>query len=395
MNIAWSGQHTRGKALNVLIAALALLKLHGKLGNVHVSVLGAGSRTLVWKKKVLKCGLSGVVSWYGWRSRDEAVAIVSQADVFAITSLRDLTSTVLLEALSHGKPVICLDHCGFSDIVDETCGIKIPVGRAREVIQGFADAILRLQDQSLRDRLSAGALKRAKEYEWGRKKSLLSSWLKPEWRKLIICSYACSPYRGSEPGMGWNYLKIVAEGREVWVVIEEEKWRMDIERYLREHPIELENVHWVFVRKFRARMLRKLWPPSYYWFYRLWQLKVYGVACKLHRVIKFDAAYQMNMVTFREPGYLWKLPIPFIWGPVGGLGYMDMRLWGLMDFRGSTEYLVRNFINWLHCHLMRRPRLAANKAASTGILMAATSENKREMKKLWDVDAKIMCEIGV
>mgnify|MGYP003334468677 CR=1 FL=1 len=37
-----------------------------------------------------------------------------------------------------GKPVICLDHCGFADVVNDTCGIKIPIGTPSNVIAGFA-----------------------------------------------------------------------------------------------------------------------------------------------------------------------------------------------------------------------------------------------------------------
>ncbi len=46
---------------------------------------------------------------------------------FVITSLKDLTSTVLLEALAQGVPVICPDHCGFADVVTGECGLKIPM----------------------------------------------------------------------------------------------------------------------------------------------------------------------------------------------------------------------------------------------------------------------------
>lgn len=389
MKIIWSGIHERRKALPVLLKSIAPLK------DVQLCVLGEGSQTKQWKKMAHRLGIDNLIAWHGWLPKEEAVKIVDDADIFVITSLHDLTSTVLLEALSLGKPVICLDHCGFTDVVDESCGIKIPIGKPKAVVEGFAAAIRRLMDPAFRERLSQGALRRASEYAWSKKQATLAGWLKPEWEKIVVGCYACSPYRGSEPGMGWNYLRAVAEGREVWAIVEKEKWQKDIEKFLAEHPNEMKSVHWVFIRKRRARLLRKLWPPSYYWFYRLWQKQAYQVALGLHRAIGFDAAYQMNMVTFREPGYLWKLPMPFIWGPVGGLGYTDHRLLGLMGPFGAMEYAVRNVINWLHCHLMLRPRNAAVKAAATGTLIAATSENRREMQKLWGVDAKVLCEIGV
>ena len=100
------------------------------------------------------------------------------------------------------------------------------------------------------------------------------------------------------------------------------------------------------------------------------------------------------MVGFREPGYLWKLQIPFVWGPVGGLGQTDWRLFGLLSVSGKIEFFFRNVINWAHARFLLRPRKAARKAAATQTLVAATSENQREMKRLWGVDSRVLCEVG-
>lgn len=389
LRIAWSGQHTCGKALNVLIMAL-----RSHMQDVAVDILGDGKCRKRFARLAVSLGVDRMIKWHGWLSKDMAQSIVHQADIFVITSVRDLTSTVLLEALSLGKPVVCLDHCGFSDVVDESCGVKIPVGKPKDVIKGFARAIERLKDDGLRRRLSEGARRRARKYAWTEKCKYLQAIYGVQGKKVVVADYACSPYRGSEPGMGWNYLKAIAAENEVWAIVEEEKWKEDIEKYLVENPEEMKNVHWEFIHKPRARLLRKIWPPSYYWFYRVWTWRAYKRALALHKEVHFDIAHQLNMVTFREPGYLWKLPIRFVWGPVGGLGYTDVRLFGLLGIVGSIEFAARNIINWLHCHCMRRPRLAALKAAATGSLIAATSENQREMRNLWGVDSVVMCEIG-
>lgn len=389
MKIAWSGQHTRGKALNVALSAAKAIN------GVSLNVLGDGRLNKKYHAIAKRLGIDERITWHGWLPKAEARKVVQGSDIFVITSLRDLTSTVLLEALSEGKPVVCLDHCGFSDVVDETCGIKIPVGKPKDVIEGFANAFEKLKDDDYRKALSAGALKRAAGYQWVKKWDTLKDIYGEGGKKVLVSVYACSPHRGSEPGMGWSYLKLIADRNEVWAIVEEEKWRKDIEKYLSEHPGEMKSVHWTFIHKPRARLLRKIWPPSYYWFYRIWQWKVYKKAVSLHREIKFDIVHQLNMVGYREPGYLWKLNAPFVWGPVGGLGYTDIRLFPLLGFVGSLEFFARNVINWLQCHLMRRPKLAARKAAQTGVLIAATLENQREAKKLWGVDSTVLCEIGV
>ncbi|MBM9532177.1 hypothetical protein JWG42_18650, partial [Desulfoprunum benzoelyticum] len=54
--------------------------------------------------------------------------------------------------------------------------------------------------------------------------------------KVLISAYACSPYKGSEPGVGWGFVAELAKHHDLWVIVEEEKFRADIERYLDENP---------------------------------------------------------------------------------------------------------------------------------------------------------------
>ena len=88
--------------------------------------------------------------------------------------------------------------------------------------------------------------------------------------KVLISAYACSPYKVSEPGVGWGFVHALAELHELHVIVEEEKFRGDIERWLTEHPDFATKTTFHFLRKRRNRWLRKLWPPSYYWYYREW-----------------------------------------------------------------------------------------------------------------------------
>ena len=213
--------------------------------------------------------------------------------------------------------------------------------------------------------------------------------------KLIVSCYSCSPTRGSEPGMGWGYLRAAAQHHDIWALVDGWEFEEELTAYHKAHPAELKRVHFIFIPNKPRPLLRKLWPPSYYWLYNAWHRRAYKVAKRLHEKIHFDAAWQLSMVTFREPGYLWKLPIPFIWGPVGALGYTDVRLLPLLGWLGGVEFLVRNAINWWQCRTLSRPRLAARKAAACGALFAATSANASEMKHLWGVDAQVLCEIGL
>jgi glycosyltransferase involved in cell wall biosynthesis len=211
--------------------------------------------------------------------------------------------------------------------------------------------------------------------------------------KVLISAYACSPYKGSEPGVGWGFVSALAKHHDLWIIVEEEKFRADIERYLGENPEFAESVHFFFLKKRRNRLLRKLWPPSYYWYYRRWHDEAYGLGQRLHREIGFDLAHQLTMVGFREPGYLWKLGIPFVWGPVGGMGLFPWRFLPQVGLYGAFYYLGYNLLNLWQMRFGRRPRRAAW-VAGPG-LITATPENQRGTEKYWQCPSTLVSEVGL
>ena len=164
LRILWSGVFEHHKALHLLLMAL------GKVSSgvdFRIRILGSGPLKKRWKRMAGKYRIENHFSWMGWLSHAEALAQYEWADVFVFTSLRDTCGTVVLEALSRGVPVICLDHQGVGDVITDQCGIKIPVTRPKEVVAGLKDAIVRLaNDRTRLQVLSAAALARARQYLW-------------------------------------------------------------------------------------------------------------------------------------------------------------------------------------------------------------------------------------
>ena len=108
LKICWSGLHVPRKSLNLLLEAMAMLKNPDKM---ELHIIGEGECTRKWKYLSKKLGLKNII-WHGWVEKTEAMEIMSACDVFVITSLSDATSTVLLEALSMGLPVVATNHLG-------------------------------------------------------------------------------------------------------------------------------------------------------------------------------------------------------------------------------------------------------------------------------------------
>jgi glycosyltransferase involved in cell wall biosynthesis len=100
---------------------------------------------------------------------EKAMQQFDWADLYVFTSLRDAGATVVVEALGHGVPVICLDHSGARDVVTDQCGVKIPVRTPRDAVSDLLDAIVRIAAEPNRlHALSHGAVERARMYLWER-----------------------------------------------------------------------------------------------------------------------------------------------------------------------------------------------------------------------------------
>jgi glycosyltransferase involved in cell wall biosynthesis len=172
LRLVWSGLHLPGKALPLLLRALAKL---GPKVDWRLAILGEGPCTARWRRLAGRLGLAPRCDWLGWLRREAALEQIRRSHLLVVTSLKDLTSTVLLEALSSGVPVLCPDHCGFTNVVTPSCGVRIPISSPRQLEEDLAREIGALErDEGRRRRLAAGATRRVRDLGWAAKRERLS-----------------------------------------------------------------------------------------------------------------------------------------------------------------------------------------------------------------------------
>jgi glycosyltransferase involved in cell wall biosynthesis len=132
---------------------------------------------------------------------------------------------------------------------------------------------------------------------------------------VLISAYACQPDKGSEPEVGWNWVRQIARFHDVWVITRASN-RKHIEPALTKEPIA--NIHWVyFDLPWWARFWKKgqLGVHPYYY---LWQVGAYVIGKRLHQEASFDLAHHLTFGIDWIPSFLAFLPIPFVWGPIVG-----------------------------------------------------------------------------
>lgn len=162
---------TRGVPL--VLHALSRMKIQ----DYEFNIVGSGPGLKLWKGCASDLDVMDHVNFVGQVPRAEIADYYDKADVLVFPALRDSGGSALIEAMSKGLPVICLDWGGPSEVIDSQCGIKIPVSTPQRTIQDFAAALLLLHDHpELRIRFGMAGRKRAMEFfTWEIKRQLLKS----------------------------------------------------------------------------------------------------------------------------------------------------------------------------------------------------------------------------
>jgi glycosyltransferase involved in cell wall biosynthesis len=138
------GRLLEWKGLHLAIKALALARK--SCDGVSLGIRGDGKGKASLQRLISREGVEANVEWIRpFASRDEVLKIYDEHDVLVFPSFHDSGGTVVLEALSRGLPVICLDLGGPGTFVDSECGAAVRVeGRSeQQVIKAIADEYLR------------------------------------------------------------------------------------------------------------------------------------------------------------------------------------------------------------------------------------------------------------
>ncbi len=215
---------------------------------------------------------------------------------------------------------------------------------------------------------------------------------------------------GSEPGMGWNWIVSLAQYCDCYVISEGES-RPQVEQWLDlpENSQVAKSLHfnWLPIggddAERCARIRRMCWNQGdwrFYYHYRKWQKRV--AECARGIVDKHERAgypihilHQLNMIGFREPGFLWQVSqdtgVPFVWGPIDAKEGFPMAYAKGASLKIKVFLLLKNVITRLQLRFMPRVRRAARQSA---VLLSASSDSQRSIDRYWHKKSILMNETG-
>ena len=209
---------------------------------------------------------------------------------------------------------------------------------------------------------------------------------------ILINAYACSPGMGSEPGMAWNWCVNLAKHCELHIITEGE-FREQIEAALKTLP-QGKNMHFYY-NPVSDEIRKMCWNQGdwrFYKYYKAWQWKTYEMAKDICRNTHIDILHQLNMIGFREPGYLWKIEgIPFVWGPVDAKEKFPTAYLKGAGIKTELFMRLKNFLTGIQLRHSKRVRQAVQRAS---VVISASSNSQDTFKKYFQTASPLLNETG-
>lgn len=209
-------------------------------------------------------------------------------------------------------------------------------------------------------------------------------------RNIIVIAYQLNPYAGSECAVAWDYIKHMSEYHKLTVLYgssgehHEIGNTIEMENYAAEHPMK--NVVFIPVK---PSVESKWWDYSlkgiheFYKEYRHWHDDVFKVVTKLINTAHYDIVHFLGPIGYHEPGRLYQLPVPYIWGPIGGMAVTPASVmlvssakYGLL--RGGIKLIVKSCACLWRLNNNARVKRALREA---DVVVCATTEYVRDVEK--------------
>jgi glycosyltransferase involved in cell wall biosynthesis len=152
--------------------------------------------------------------------------------------------------------------------------------------------------------------------------------------RVLVSARACGPNLGSEPGVGWNFVRELAGLCEV-EVLTRRCFKAAIESELLRRPMSGIRFHYFEATGRPEKLGRYL--DNY-----LWQLRALFVGRRLHADRPFDLIHHVTLASYSIPAFLHRLGCPFVFGPVGGGESVPPAFQGWFSLRGRAYEALRS-----------------------------------------------------
>ncbi len=169
INLLFVGRLVPYKCADIVIESIGKLD-YAIQSKIRLTIVGDGSERNNLENRVKELNLGEIVSFAGWVNQQETLEYYRKADIFCFPSIREFGGAVVMEAMACGLPCIVANNGGIGEYVNEETGFKIEPTSREYLTQELTNKIKMLvEDDRLRESMSAKAIEKAREFEWENK----------------------------------------------------------------------------------------------------------------------------------------------------------------------------------------------------------------------------------
>jgi glycosyltransferase involved in cell wall biosynthesis len=187
--ILYVGRFVYLKGIDYVLESFKLLQ--NAIPDAKIMLIGSSDEDQKFKQLAEKLNIKNI-SWINWLTQEELKSYYKNSTLMLFPSLRDSSGNVVLESLSNGTPVVCLNLGGPPEIVGSTMDTIVDVEdkTEQEVIEGLANKMLSIiRDENNLKELKAKSYHRAEELTWvntvNRIYTAIESQIKPADKKIL------------------------------------------------------------------------------------------------------------------------------------------------------------------------------------------------------------------
>lgn len=207
-------------------------------------------------------------------------------------------------------------------------------------------------------------------------------------QSILISAYGCEPGKGSEQGVGWHWILQLARFSKL-VVLTRSNNQFAIENALPENLKNQIKFEYLDLPPILKKFKRK--EKGLYLYYLFWQWAAYRKALHLLKSFHFDYTIALTFGSIWLPTFMHRLPIPFIWGPIGGGEAVPLNLIPNLPWHSQ----IPQYMRYALMSTIKLNPLATNPMRAARRILVRTNDTAKLIPKQYANKVEIMLETAI
>ena len=207
-------------------------------------------------------------------------------------------------------------------------------------------------------------------------------------KTILVSAYGCEPNKGSEAGVGWNWVLQMAKHNRLHVITRANNQEL-IEAHLPLESKEKIKFYYYDAPKFIKSLKNK--AKGLYFYYFCWQLGIIPLVRQILKQNKIDYTMHLTFGSMWMPTFLPFFRTAFIGGPVGGGDCEPKSFLKVLPLKQrimQTARYVMNTLSFLHPSIM----FPATRAK---VILARTENSANVIPRCFKNKTKIILETAM